>query len=37
MRRVNTVCLLRVVQTQANLFLKPMSERGGSDIERLWI
>ena len=26
---------LRVVQTQAILFLKFMSERGGSDIERL--
>ena len=26
---------LRVVQTQAILFLKSMSERGGSDIERL--
>ena len=28
---------LRVVQTQAILFLKSMSERGGSDIERLCI
>ena len=28
--------ILRVVQTQANLFSKLMSERGGSDIERLW-
>ena len=27
--------ILRVVQTQAILFLKSMSERGGSDIERL--
>ena len=27
---------LRVVQTQAILFLKSMSERGGFDIERLW-
>ena len=27
---------LRVVQTQAILFLKSMSERVGSDIERLW-
>ena len=27
---------LRVVQTQAILFLKSMSERGGSDLERLW-
>ena len=26
---------LRVVQTQIILFLKSMSERGGSDIERL--
>jgi len=26
---------LRVVQTQAILFLKSMSERGGSDIQRL--
>ena len=25
------------LQTQAILFLKPMSVRGGSDIERLWI
>ena len=28
---------LRVVQTQAILFLKSMSERVGSDLERLWI
>ena len=28
---------LRVVQTQAILFLKSMSERDRSDIERLWI
>ena len=28
-------CVLRVVQTQAILHLKSMSERGGSDIERL--
>ena len=28
---------LRVVQTQAILFLKSMSERGGYDIKRLWI
>ena len=28
--------LLRVVQTQAILFLKSMSERGGPDVERLW-
>ena len=28
---------LRVVQTKAILFLKSMSERGGSDIERRWI
>ena len=28
---------LGVVQTQAILFLKSMSERSGSDIERLWI
>ena len=28
---------LRVVQTQAISFLKSMSERAGSDIERLWI
>ena len=28
---------LRVVQTQAILFLKAMSERVESDIERLWI
>ena len=27
---------LRVVQTQASLFFKSMSERGGSDVERLW-
>ena len=27
--------ILRVVHTQAILFLKSMSERGGSDIERL--
>ena len=26
--------ILRVVKTQAILFLKSMSERGGSDIER---
>ena len=29
--------LFRVVQTKAILFLKSMSERVGSDIERLWI
>ena len=29
--------LLRVVQTQAILSLKSMSEKVGSDIERLWI
>ena len=28
---------LRIVQTQAILFLKSMSERDGSDIKRLWI
>ena len=28
---------LRVVQTQVILFLKSMSERGGSDLERLCI
>ena len=28
---------LRVVQTQVILFLKSMSERGGSGIKRLWI
>ena len=28
--------LLRVVQTQAILFLKPILGRDGSDIERLW-
>ena len=28
---------LRVVQTKVILFLESMSERGGSDIERLWI
>ena len=28
--------ILRVVQTKAILLLKSMSERGGSDIERLW-
>ena len=28
--------LLRVVQTQTILFLKSISERDGSDIERLW-
>ena len=28
---------LRVVQTQTILFLKSMSERVGSDMERLWI
>ena len=27
---------LRVVQTQAILFFKSMSERGGFDMERLW-
>ena len=33
----NWICLsLRVVQTQSILFLKLMSERVGSDIERLW-
>ena len=30
------VWLLKVVQTQAILFLKSMSEMVGSDIERLW-
>ena len=30
-----TLFWLRVVQTQTVLFLKSMSERGGSDIERL--
>ena len=29
--------LLRVVRTKAILFLKSMSERVGSDMERLWI
>ena len=28
---------LRVVQIQANLFLKSLSERVGSDMERDWI
>ena len=27
----------RVVQTEVILFLKSLSERGGSDMERLWI
>ena len=29
--------ILRVVKTKVILFLEPMSERVGSDIERLWI
>ena len=31
-----TLKTLRVVQIQAILFLKSTSERGGSDIERIW-
>jgi len=34
---VKRLTLLRVVQTKAILFLKLMSERVGSDIERPWI
>ena len=34
--KIKRACL-RVVQTQAILFLISMPERGGSDIERLWI
>ena len=30
------IIILRVVQNQVILFLKSMSERGGSDIQRLW-
>ena len=35
--RTSSQSILRVVQTQVNLFLKSMSERDGSDIERFWI
>ena len=34
-KRINFSEILRVVQTQAILFLKSMSERSGSDKERL--
>ena len=33
----NLAKVLRVVQTEVILFLKSLSERGGSDMERLWI
>ena len=32
-----TLAIIRVVQIQIILFLKSMSERGGSDREQLWI